>query len=309
MIHGGLTLDFKSNLPVNQAYTNHCCLRQHKWTTNTTQPFWHNSKLQPLRDLNKKNLWDSGCANCQRLEATDNLSFRQGMNQGLGIYSMTDLPGPARIDLMFDISCNLACRICSPESSTLWQKHLKDHGLWNAPISAPRRKQEVIEALQNLDLSNLKQLVFCGGETLLGQEYWDVAAWLAGRVGEVFDTRVTGVQKFGLFATIIGLGGDGLVPISTLGAERFAHDEKRQVLVGEETGEEFAMGMILKLRLAEANPLTGALKFEPVELPEGAGRIEPRGGRPFDKGPRKAGGYIQGPRGRPRNIRHQGRKK
>ena len=102
MIHGGLTLDFKSNLPVNQAYTNHCCLRQHKWTTNTTQPFWHNSKLQPLRDLNKKNLWDSGCANCQRLEDTDNLSFRQGMNQGLGIYSMTDLPGPARIDLMFE---------------------------------------------------------------------------------------------------------------------------------------------------------------------------------------------------------------
>ncbi len=136
-----------------------------------------------------------------------------------------------------------------------------------------------------------------------------VAAWLAGRVGEVFDTRVTGVQKFGLFATIIGLGGDGLVPISTLGSERFAHDEKRQVLVGEETGEEFAMGMILKLRLAEANPLTGALKFEPVELPDGAGRIEPRGGRPADRGPRKAGGYVQGPRGRPRNIRHQGRKR
>jgi ribonuclease R len=37
-----------------------------------------------------------------------------------------------------------------------------------------------------------------------------VAAWLSGRVGEVFDTRITGVQKFGLFATIIGLGGDGL---------------------------------------------------------------------------------------------------
>ncbi|WP_083554821.1 ribonuclease R [Novosphingobium sp. NDB2Meth1] len=136
-----------------------------------------------------------------------------------------------------------------------------------------------------------------------------VAAWLAGRVGEVFDTRVTGVQKFGLFATIIGLGGDGLVPISTLGAERFGYDEKRQVLVGEETGEEFAMGMILKLRLAEANPLTGALKFEPVDLPEGAGRIEPRGGKPFEKTPRKTGGYMQGPRGRPRNIRHQGRRK
>ena len=43
-----------------------------------------------------------------------------------------------------------------------------------------------------------------------------VAAWLSTRVGEVFDCRITSVQRFGLFATIIGLGGDGLVPVSVL---------------------------------------------------------------------------------------------
>ncbi|NCU12724.1 MAG: VacB/RNase II family 3'-5' exoribonuclease, partial [Sphingomonadaceae bacterium] len=63
-----------------------------------------------------------------------------------------------------------------------------------------------------------------------------VAAWLSSRVGEVFDCRITGVQRFGLFATIIGLGGDGLVPVSVLGDERFFHDEKAQVLEGESTG-------------------------------------------------------------------------
>ena len=134
-----------------------------------------------------------------------------------------------------------------------------------------------------------------------------VAAWLSGRVGEVFDTRVTGVQKFGLFASIIGLGGDGLVPISTLGAERFDYDEKRQALVGEQSGDSFALGMILKLRLAEANPLTGALKFEPVEMAPGAGRIERRGGKVEVFA--KRGGHMVGPRGRPGNIRHQGRKR
>ena len=139
-----------------------------------------------------------------------------------------------------------------------------------------------------------------------------VAAWLSGRVGEVFDTRLTGVQKFGLFATIIGLGGDGLVPISTLGAERFDYDEKRQALVGEQSGDTFAIGMMLKLRLAEANPLTGALKFEPVEMAPGAGRIERRGGRSGKARPEgfaKRGGHMVGPRGRPGNIRHQGRRK
>ncbi|WP_039332324.1 ribonuclease R family protein [Novosphingobium subterraneum] len=135
-----------------------------------------------------------------------------------------------------------------------------------------------------------------------------VAAWLSGKVGEVFDTRITGVQKFGLFATIIGLGGDGLVPVSTLGAERFNHDEKAQRLIGELSGEEFAMGQILKLRLAEANPLTGALKFEPVDVAEGVQRIERRGGK-MEHTPRRQGNYTAGKRGRPSNIRHQGKRK
>ena len=135
-----------------------------------------------------------------------------------------------------------------------------------------------------------------------------VAAWLSTRVGEVFDTRITGVQKFGLFATILGLGGDGLVPVSTLGAERFNYDEKAQRLIGELSGEEFAMGMILKLRLAEANPLTGALKFEPVDVAEGVQRIERRGGK-LDVKPKTRGKHMVGQRGRPGNIRHQGKRR
>ena len=133
-----------------------------------------------------------------------------------------------------------------------------------------------------------------------------VAAWLSVRVGEVFYTRITGVQKFGLFATIIGLGGDGLVPVSTLGAERFGYDEKGQRLIGEQTGEAFAIGMILKLRLAEANPLTGAMKFEPVDLHAGANTVERRGGHASEH--KREGQHIAGKRGRPGNIRHQGRK-
>ncbi len=140
-----------------------------------------------------------------------------------------------------------------------------------------------------------------------------VAAWLSARVGEVFETRITGVQSFGFFATIVGLGGDGLVPISTLGGEYFRHDEAAKALVGTDSGTTYASGDQLQLRLAEANPLTGALKFV---LPDAdASRIETRGARPEDRssrsggGPRKAGKFMVGQRGRPGNIRHQGRKK
>ena len=96
-----------------------------------------------------------------------------------------------------------------------------------------------------------------------------VAAFLSTRLGEIMMTRITGVAKFGFFAQVLGLGGDGLVPVSTLGDERFLYDEDKRILEGIETGTRYQSGMRLELRLAEANPITGALRFE---LPLGEGQ-------------------------------------
>ncbi|MFM2410395.1 MAG: hypothetical protein RL481_1223, partial [Pseudomonadota bacterium] len=108
-------------------------------------------------------------------------------------------------------------------------------------------------------------------------------------------------QNFGFFATVEAIGGDGLVPVSTLGAERFHYDEARQALVGEDSGDEYRPGKRLKLRLAEANPVSGALRYE---LPEGSSYAPQRGDRPRHKGK-----YLAGKRGRPSNIRHQGKRR
>ena len=96
-----------------------------------------------------------------------------------------------------------------------------------------------------------------------------VAAYLATYVGELVDARITGVLDFGFFATVEGLGGDGLVPVSTLGAEYFAYDEAGRTLEGRDSGTIYKSGMKLKLRLAEANPVSGGLRFEvpDVEVP------------------------------------------
>jgi ribonuclease R len=131
-----------------------------------------------------------------------------------------------------------------------------------------------------------------------------VAAFLSSMVGEIVDTRITGVQNFGFFATVESIGGDGLVPISTLGREYFRYDEASQSLVGEESGDVYRPGMRLKLRLAEANPVSGALRFE---LPEGGSYAPARMQRPA--GIKHKGKHVVGKRGRPANIRHQGRKK
>jgi hypothetical protein len=178
MIHGGLEVNFKGSIITAQ----HCCLRNPKFPVNIATNFWDSNRFSLLRENNKSNNWDTGCSNCQRLENSGQISMRQGMNNGLGIHGKTDLLGPARIDLMFDISCNLACRSCGTGSSTFWQKHLKDHGEWTKPIESPQSYNNVILALSKLDLSNLRMLVFCGGETLLGQAYWEVVKWLADNV-------------------------------------------------------------------------------------------------------------------------------
>lgn len=132
-----------------------------------------------------------------------------------------------------------------------------------------------------------------------------VAAYLATKTGEIVPARITGVQPFGFFATVDGLGGDGLVPVSTLGSERFFYDEAARTLDSEHGRVSYSVGQRLELRLMEANPISGALRFELPDAPEGGFR-----NRPVRRdGVKKAGKHMVGKRGRPSNIRHQGRKR
>jgi ribonuclease R len=125
-----------------------------------------------------------------------------------------------------------------------------------------------------------------------------VAAYLSDKVGQLVECRITGVQPFGFFATVEDLGGDGLVLAKDLGQEYFRYDEGARQLVGDETGETYKVGQRLTLRLAEANPVSGSLRFE---LPEGS-----YGGPATARRDRVR---STGKRGRPPNIRHQSRRR
>ena len=129
-----------------------------------------------------------------------------------------------------------------------------------------------------------------------------VAAFLADRVGQILPCRISGVQPFGFFATVEGLGGDGLVLAAHLGNEYYRYDEKARALIGDDTGETFRQGQKIELKLIEANPASGGLRFE---LPEGKFGAPTRTGAP-----RRDRTLARGPRrGRPANIRHQGKRR
>src|ERR1700689_4915896 len=101
------------------------------------------------------------------------------------------------------------------------------------------------------------------------------------RVGQTFDARVTGVTRFGLFVRLADSGAEGLIPIRSLGADYFLHDEKRQALVGQRSRVSFGMGDVLNVKRLEAAPITGGLRFSLTDATEpGAERPQRTGGKP-----------------------------
>ena len=119
-----------------------------------------------------------------------------------------------------------------------------------------------------------------------------IAAYMTDKVGASFTGRISGVTRFGLFIKLDDTGADGLVPIRTLGEERFEHDETAHALIGERSGATYRLGDPVEVRVAEAAPMTGGLRFDLLSDP-GAYSDKPRGGR---KGPRKTGGPPRGRR-------------
>lgn len=89
-----------------------------------------------------------------------------------------------------------------------------------------------------------------------------IAFYLAKQVGEEFQGRVSGVTRSGLFVRLAETGADGFVPAATLGADYYEHDEDMHALVGQRTGETYQLGDSVDVRLVEAIPTAGALRFE-----------------------------------------------
>lgn len=176
MIQGGLNINLKHT---GELQFNQCCLSTEPLSVaDDVKQIWSSKKLQNLRIQNKNNIWDKGCWQCKRMEDSSSSSFRTSLIIRYGLKEQ--LSGPQRIDLLFDRSCNLACIYCGPESSTTWQKYENDNKL-HRPIKFVNKttKFQIQEIIENLDLENIEQIQFCGGETLLGNTYIETAKFIS----------------------------------------------------------------------------------------------------------------------------------
>lgn len=118
-----------------------------------------------------------------------------------------------------------------------------------------------------------------------------LSEFLADQIGARFEGRISGVTRSGLFVRLLHTGADGFIPASTIGQDYYRHVEELQALVGDRTGETFRLGDSITVRLLEAAPVAGALRFE--ILSEG-GRVNASSFKRTGKRPSR----TYGPRGR-----------
>ena len=125
-----------------------------------------------------------------------------------------------------------------------------------------------------------------------------LAAYMQDRIGAEFEGLVSGVARFGMFVKLDDTGADGLIPVSTLGDDYYVHDAETGTLTGRSSNRMFRLGQRVTVRLEEATPLTGGLRFSLLE-----GGAQGKG-----SGPRKPGRDKPRPSRRP-NIKRGGKRR
>lgn len=89
--------------------------------------------------------------------------------------------------------------------------------------------------------------------------------FMSDKIGAEFPARISGVARFGLFARLDQIGADGFIPIRSLPRDYYFYDEKTQSLRGERHKRTYQLATPVKIKLNEADRLTGSMTFEIVE--------------------------------------------
>jgi ribonuclease R len=119
-----------------------------------------------------------------------------------------------------------------------------------------------------------------------------IATHMSTQIGAQFAGRINGVTRAGLFVTLNETGADGFIPISLLGDDYFVFDETNRSVTGEHSNLMYQMGDLVDVKLVEAQPVAGALRFEMVSE-----------GRESSGLPRSKRSRPGSPSGRPRRAK------
>ncbi len=128
------------------------------------------------------------------------------------------------------------------------------------------------------DLAAMEQL---GKTTSMQERRADEAArhvearykcrYIEDRVGDVLSGVVTGVTHFGLFVTLADVYVDGLIHVTGLGRDYFHLEQGGLRLTGERSGQSFALGDDLEVRVVRVNTQDAQIDLALADAP----RLQP----------------------------------
>lgn len=141
---------------------------------------WNHSTLVSVRQNNKNNILDSkSCKQCIYMEQHGGSSRRTGINQYYNSNDV-DLSGPRGLEISIDYTCNIACVYCGPNLSTQWRNEL---GVDKKKFPIRLAQHDIIQLLDKIDLSNLDNIHFYGGDPFFTRTHEIILDYINKRVG------------------------------------------------------------------------------------------------------------------------------
>lgn len=86
-----------------------------------------------------------------------------------------------------------------------------------------------------------------------------MATYFLEHIGERMDGRITGISRAGLFIRPHASASDGFAPVARLPGGYFRFDPSRFAMIGRYSGKNYRIGDMVRVEVAEADPLTGGL--------------------------------------------------
>jgi hypothetical protein len=173
-LQGGLWLQYSARTATWHAKP--CCLynKTFQITDNINSEFWQNPQIQAERQANLAGEeLPANCSQCKQTEDNNNYSRRQSWNDRLGtVWHAPD--SVIELDLQSDFSCNLACRICGPDLSTLWRQVDPSYKTFESKFKVRANNTTVLNLLKTIPTHDLKQIHIQGGEPLLSTTHMDI---------------------------------------------------------------------------------------------------------------------------------------
>jgi ribonuclease R len=86
--------------------------------------------------------------------------------------------------------------------------------------------------------------------------------YMQSKVGEVFDGTITGVTEWGIYVEEKESRAEGMVRLANLRGDTFTHDPKKYHVKGERSGQAYALGDTVRIKLTRADMKERVLDFE-----------------------------------------------